>query len=131
MLVLYLVTAAAIWLLFHLVSGIIDRLRLKEFDRQLGAFFGLAKGLLYCVVITFFAVTLSEPLRQNVLQTKSGQLIARGIRKANPVVPTDIRAWLGKYIDELDQKLRPTEGSSVESQGSDYRRESWLLPTRP
>ena len=58
MLVLYLVTAAAIWIVFHLVSSIIDRVQLKEFDRQLGAIFGLAKGILYCVVITFFAVTL-------------------------------------------------------------------------
>ena len=70
MLVLYVVTAGAIWLLFRLVSGIIDRLKLKEFDRQLGALFGLAKGVLYCVIITFFAVTLSEPARQAVLQSR-------------------------------------------------------------
>jgi membrane protein required for colicin V production len=105
MLVLYVVTAAAIWLLFRLVSGVIDRLKLKEFDRQLGAIFGLAKGVLYCVVITFFAVTLSESARQSVLQSKSGDLIARGIRDANPILPEDVRTWLGKYIDELDVKL--------------------------
>ena len=48
MLVLYLVTAAAIWIVFHLVSNIIDRVQLKEFDRQIGAIIGLAKGVLYC-----------------------------------------------------------------------------------
>ena len=37
----------------------IDRLKLKEFDRQIGAIFGLAKGVLWCAVITFFTVTLS------------------------------------------------------------------------
>ena len=36
MLVLYVVTAGAIWFLFRLVAGIIDRVKLKEFDRQLG-----------------------------------------------------------------------------------------------
>jgi membrane protein required for colicin V production len=105
MLVLYVVTAGAIWLVFRLISGIIDRLKLKEFDRQLGAIFGLAKGVLYCVVITFFAVTLSETARQSVMQSHSGDLIARGIRDANPILPDDIRTWLGKYIDELDEKL--------------------------
>ena len=55
MLVLYVVTSLAIWLLFRLVSGFIDRLRLKEFDRQLGGVFGAIKGGLWCVVITFFA----------------------------------------------------------------------------
>src|SRR3972149_1242062 len=59
MLVLYIVTSLAIWLLFRMVSGIIDRVKLREFDRQMGALFGLAKGALLCLVITFFAVTLS------------------------------------------------------------------------
>jgi membrane protein required for colicin V production len=105
MLVLYVVTAGAIWILFRLVSNVIDRVKLKEFDRQLGATFGLAKGILYCIVITFFAVTLSEPARQKVLESQSGDWIARGIRNANPILPEDIRTYLGKYIDELDEKL--------------------------
>jgi membrane protein required for colicin V production len=105
MLVLYVVTAGAIWILFRLVSNVIDRVKLKEFDRQLGATFGLAKGVLYCVVITFFAVTLSEPARQLVLDSQSGKLIAQGIRNANPILPEDIRTYLGKYIDELDERL--------------------------
>jgi membrane protein required for colicin V production len=105
MLALYVVTAAAIWIAFRLVSGVIDRVQLKEFDRQLGALFGLVKGALYCVVITFFVVTLWEPARQHVLQSQSGGLIARGIRQANPLLPEDIRGYLGKYIDELDAKL--------------------------
>jgi membrane protein required for colicin V production len=105
MLVLYVITAGAIWILFRLVSNIIDRVKLKEFDRQLGATFGLAKGVLYCIVITFFAVTLSEPARQKVLESRSGDLIARGIRNANPILPEDIRKYLGEYIDELDKGL--------------------------
>jgi len=105
MFVLYVLTAGAIWLLFRLVSGAINRVQLKEFDRQLGVIFGLAKGILYCIIITFFAVTLSEAARQLVLQSRSGDLIARAIRNANPILPDDIREWLGKYIDELDEKL--------------------------
>jgi membrane protein required for colicin V production len=105
MLVLYVVTAGAIWILFRLVSNVIDRVKLKEFDRQLGATFGLAKGALYCVVITFFMVTLSEPGRQLVLESRSGDLIARGIRNANPILPEDVRKYLGEYIDELDKGL--------------------------
>jgi len=105
MFLLFAATSAAIWLLFHLVSGLINRLKLKEFDHQLGALFGLLKGILFCVVITFFAVTLSESARRLVLQSNSGDLIARGIRDAAPILPDDVRHWLGKYIDELDEKL--------------------------
>jgi len=117
MLVLYVLTAGVIWLLFRLVAGIIDRLKLKEFDRQLGALFGLAKGLLYCVIITFFAVTLSEPARQAVLRSRSGDFIARGIQHANPILPEDVRSWLGKYIDELDEKLHAAPEDITEETG--------------
>ena len=112
MLTLFVATSLAIWLLFRLVSGAIDRVKLKEFDRQLGAIFGLAKGILYCVIITFFAVTLSESARQTVLQSRSGDFIAHGIHRANPFLPDDVRTWVGQYIDELDQKLQapPKEG---------------------
>jgi membrane protein required for colicin V production len=107
MFVLYVVTSIAIWLVFRLVSGMIDRVKLREFDRQMGALFGLAKGVLLCVVITFFAVTLSESIRQIVLKSHSGDAIARLTRHANPLLPEDVRAVIGKYIDELDQKLDP------------------------
>ncbi len=108
MLVLYLVTSLVIWLLFRLVAGMIDRVKLKEFDRQLGALFGLFKGALLCVLITFFAVTLSEPARQTILRSISGRSIARLIEHADPVLPDEVRAVLGKYIEELDRKLDPT-----------------------
>lgn len=107
MLVLFLATSLAIWLAFRLVAGAIDRVRLKEFDRQMGALFGLAKGCLLCLVITFFAVTLSETARQAVLKSRSGKYIALAIRKATPVMPREVRDVLGKYIDQLDQGLDP------------------------
>jgi membrane protein required for colicin V production len=112
MLVLYVVTAGAIWIVFRLISKIIERVQLKEFDRQLGAIFGLAKGIVYCILLTFFIVTLWEPGRQVVLQSRSGQYISRAIHRANPILPSNVRALLGKYIDELDQKLTPPQGVS-------------------
>jgi membrane protein required for colicin V production len=107
MLVLYVLTALAIWMLFRMVAGIIDRVRLKEFDRQLGAIFGAAKGVLWCMVITFFAVTLSEPARQTILKSRSGYYIAVLTHRAGPVLPQEVRDVVGKYLEELDRKLDP------------------------
>jgi len=81
--------------------------RLKEFDHQIGAAFGLVKGALLCLVITFFVVTLSEPGRQAVLKSTSGKYIAVAIQKGTPLMPEEVRNVLGKYIDELDRKLDP------------------------
>jgi len=107
MLVLYLVTSLVIWLLFRLVAKFIDRVRLNEFDRQVGALFGLAKGVLWCLVITFFTVTLSENARQRVLRSRSGYYAARLIHSAKPALPPKVRDVLGEYIERLDEKLDP------------------------
>ena len=107
MLILFVATSAAVWIVFRLVAGLIDKVRLKEFDRQLGALLGVVKGALLCLVITFFAVTLSEALRQKVLLSRSGYYIAKLIDQAGPVLPEEIQGVLGQYIEELDRKLDP------------------------
>lgn len=109
MLALYIFTSLTIWMAFRLLAGIIDRVQLKEFDRQLGALFGAAKGVLWCLVITFFSVTLSDTARQAVLHSRSGQYTALLIQHGEPVLPTEVRAVIGKYLDELDRRLAPAE----------------------
>lgn len=107
MFVLYVLTSLAIWIVFRFISGVIERVKLKEFDRQMGALFGLAKGILLCIVITFFAVTLGEATRQLVLKSYSGDAIARLTRHAVPILPEDVRANYGKYIDDFEKRLDP------------------------
>ena len=119
MLILYLVTSLAVWLVFRLIARAIDRVRLKEFDRQIGSLFGLAKGVLLCLVITFFAVTLSETARQTVLKSRSGYYTAVLIHRATPVLPEEIRSVLGKYIEQLDRGLDPDTAPAEEETPTD------------
>ncbi len=119
MFVLYAVAALAIWIGFRFVSGIIERVKLKEFDRQMGALFGLAKGVLLSIVITFFAVTLWESTRQMVLRSYSGDAIARLTRHAVPILPEDVRTNFGKYIDEFEKKLDPNTPAAPDAKTAD------------
>jgi membrane protein required for colicin V production len=107
MLIVYLATSAAIWLLFRVVAGAIDRVKLKEFDRQVGGLFGAAKGVLWCVVITFFAVTMSPSAREMVLRSRSGYYIAVLIDRAELVMPAEVRDVLHPYLERLDHELEP------------------------
>jgi len=108
MLVLYVGTSFAIWVLFRLVSGLIDRVKLKEFDRQIGALFGLAKGVLLCVIITLFAVTLlGDGQRQAIIHSRSGYYIAVLLDKADRMLPQEVHDVLHPYIHEFDAKLQP------------------------
>lgn len=106
-LVIFLVASAAIWWLFRLVAGVIDRLRLKDWDRQLGGLFGAIKGVLFCMVVTFFVLGLSEPLRQSVLASRSGYWMAVAVRKGYPLVPPEVQQVIGEYIDEFNRRLDP------------------------
>src|SRR5688572_17601189 len=84
MLLIYLVTSMVIWMLFRTVSKVIDRVQLREFDRQIGALFGLAKGVLLCVAITMFAVTLMPvEQKEKILGSKSGMYIAKLLNEAD------------------------------------------------
>jgi len=109
MLIVYLGTSAGIWIVFRGVSKAIERVQLKEFDHQVGALFGVAKGILLCTVVTFFVVTMSNAGRDTVLQSRSGYYIAWFIHEATPVIPQEARQVLGPYLNTLNNRLDPTQ----------------------
>ncbi len=107
MLLIYLACSAGIWIVFQFVRNMLDKIHLREFDRQIGGLFGFFKGAIICTVITFFAVTLSASAREMVLQSKAGYYIAVFIHRATPVMPKEARDVLGPYIERLDRGLDP------------------------
>jgi len=106
-LILYVAASLVIWVVFRMVADFIDRVQLREFDRQVGAMFGLAKGVLWCMLITFFAVTLTDAMRSHVLRSRSGYYAALLVHRATPLLPTKVRDVLGRYIEEFDRQLAP------------------------
>jgi membrane protein required for colicin V production len=107
MLLLYIGTSLAIWIVFRLVSRLIDRVKLKDFDRQIGALLGFAKGVVLCTLITFFAVTLlGEKQRAAIVNSKSGYYIAVLLNGADLVMPEEIHGLLQPYLDVLDKRLK-------------------------
>jgi membrane protein required for colicin V production len=122
MLILFLGTSLVVWVGFNFVAEMIEKVKLKEFDRQVGALFGFAKGVLLCVLITLFAVTLlSEPQRQTICNSRSGYYIAVLLDKADAVIPGEVHQVLGPYIDRLDREVdHPhTEGVGFQLPGGD------------
>lgn len=107
MLILYIGTALLIWVAFRMVSGSIDRMKLREFDNHIGAIFGLIKGGLYCTLITMFAVTLSgQQVREAVVRSKSGNYIARILDRSQSVIPPEIHEVIGPYIERFEGEFR-------------------------
>jgi len=108
MAVLYVVTGIVIWMLFRIVSGAIERVKLKEFDRQIGGVFGLAKGVLLCIAITLFAVSLLPANQRDwVISSKSGGYITQILAASHDVIPAELHDVLHPYIHKAQEKLDP------------------------
>ena len=108
MLAIYVGTSFFIWTLFRFVSGAIDKVRLESFDKQLGAMFGFAKGVLLCVAITFFAVTLlPQPQGQAIVGSQSGRYIVALLDKAHSVFPPELHQIIDPYLNKIEERLNP------------------------
>jgi len=117
MLLLYFGTSLAIWLVFRMISSSIDKIKLKEFDRQLGAGFGLLKGAVMCCIVTMFAMTLLGPTQKTMIaRSKSGQYIAQALSHAGSIMPPEVKEVIGPYIANVERQLeqgRTQEGFPV------------------
>ncbi|WP_164104151.1 CvpA family protein [Candidatus Laterigemmans baculatus] len=106
MLILYVGSSLIIWVAFRMVSRSIDRMKLKDFDRQIGAAFGLAKGALFCILITMFAVTLlGQSHRETIVHSKSGYYIAKALDKSDAIIPPELHEVVAPYIDSFEERV--------------------------
>lgn len=112
MLIIYVATALLIWVGFRMISRSIDRMKLREFDRHIGAVFGLIKGGLYCVLITLFAVTLAgQQVRENVVISKSGRYIASVLDRSESVIPPEIHEIVDPYLQRFNESFENPSGA--------------------
>jgi membrane protein required for colicin V production len=128
MLILYLGSSLVIWVAFRFVSDFIERVKLKEFDRHAGAALGFCRGVLWCIIITLFAVTLlGDSRKQEIIHSRSGYYIAVLLDKSHAIMPEEVHEVVGPYIHSLDERLAEDhpfsrhhdEGPSA-SQDADY-----------
>ena len=108
MLILYIGTSFLIWMVFRMIGGVIDRMRLKEFDRQIGALFGLLKGALFCTLVTLFSVTLlGDRVRAAIVGSRSGNLIARVLDQTDIVMPPELQGVVQPVLDQFESSFQP------------------------
>lgn len=100
----------------RLINTGLEKAQLKEFNKHLGAVFGLVKGAALCLVITFFLVTLSERTRDMLKTSKSARYAAILMDRLHPVMPEKLRGALSLYIHDLHDPsldLRYTENDAL------------------
>ena len=103
MFILYIGFSFACFAAARSLKDWIERSRYSEYDRHLGSLLGFAKGVLTCLVLTFFIVTLSPAARGHILESRSGHAAAVIMDRLHPVMPIELQAILEPYIHQLDQ----------------------------
>jgi membrane protein required for colicin V production len=113
MLILFLGCSLAIWLVFRFVSDVIERVKLKEFDRHAGAALGFCRGIVWCVIITLFAVALlGEAQKKAIIESRSGYYIALLLDRSHAIMPDEVHDVIGRYVHSLDGRLADEERTS-------------------
>ena len=121
MLLLYFGSSLIIWMMFRLVSTSIDKVKLKDFDRQLGAGFGLIKGMALCLLITMFAMTLlGAAQQQRIANSRSGLYISRILANAGGILPAEIKQIVGPYLDNVEKRLHQNQNGITPPSGDGY-----------
>ncbi len=84
------------------LNGWIEKMEMKEYNRHLGAVFGLLKGALLVLIMTFMIVTFSEKTRNSLKDSQAAHIAARIIHQIEPLVPDKLNGAVNKYIQMFD-----------------------------
>ncbi len=102
MFITYLLASLVAFGFARTLNGWIEKLQMKEYNRHLGAVFGLLKGALLVLIMTFMIVTFSEKSRNSLKDSHSAHVAARVIHQIEPLIPDKLNAAVGKYIQMFD-----------------------------
>lgn len=70
-----------------ILTSWLERAKLKDVDRHLGALLGVIKGVVICMTVMFFALTLSESSRLVVAPSRSTYVAALMLYHLDPLFP--------------------------------------------
>ena len=105
MLILYLGASFVAFAAARAVRKTLESWQFAEYDRHLGAVFGLLKGVGFALVLVFFVLTLAPSLRDTVLNSYTGRYAGQILATLHPVMPDELHGVIDPYLAELGQPV--------------------------
>ncbi len=127
---LYIVSSFAAFALARSLRGGLEKVKLDDFDRHLGGIFGLVKGVVFVLVLNFFAVTLTEQSREMVFHSQSGYYSAVLFQQISPVLPAELKQVLAKFEAEFNPNAI-VEHNRLHPQASHQHESNEIHPATP
>ena len=121
--IVFLITWIAIRFAHAALEKIIKHWHLEKLNKLLGGALGFAKGLLICLILTFFAVMVSETSRDVVFNSKSGFHMVKLIAQIGLFVPKNsyefVHKQLALFQDKIDEAVPGQTPETVQVQSSE------------
>ena len=116
----------AVAVLHRVLAKIISAIRLKKYDMACGAGIGFLKGVLIGMIITFFAIMLSEQSREMVLQSRSGKVLVRAIQYTQALLPEDVSVLIETNLEGFQRQIEQGKATAEQVQDAS-KTTSYLL----
>ena len=110
MLAVYVGLCGVSFVVAGMLSSWMAKAKIIDFDKHLGGILGFVKGVIICMTIMFFAITMSVPMREIVSQTYSGYaaaIILHNSRYLIPLLPENAVPTVRNVIDNFNKSLQP------------------------
>lgn len=105
MIAIYLVVSLVVYMIARSIRHSLEKVKLVEFDRHLGAMLGGVKGVLFTVVLTVGLVSVSAQAREIILKSESSTISARLMNTISPILPKPLNDLVAPYVKTLNDHL--------------------------
>lgn len=115
MLIIFVACSLLIWLAYAWVTKSLEKAELDGFNRQMGALIGGVTGILLCMVITMFSVSLlGQRAHDSIHQSKIGPYMVRGIWQASAILPDELKPHIDPHLEEFKNNIgHPSDGPLI------------------
>lgn len=102
---IYLLVSMIVYLMIRTFREGVEKAKLTEFDRHLGAIMGGVKGILLTLAVTCVLLIYFPQMRDVILKSESSSIAAKLISTVYPILPKAMHTILDPYLKQLDQQL--------------------------
>lgn len=115
---MYMLVSLGVYLIARSLRESIERTKLVEFDRHLGALLGGIKGVLFTTVLTVALVAVSPSAASLVVHSESKTIAENIISYVGPLLPKDVHDVIDPYLKPIEALPDDEPHSLVKGRGS-------------
>lgn len=102
---IYIGVALIVYLLVRSFRAGLEKAKLTEFDRHIGALLGFLKGVLLTLSATVVLLIYSPPAREQILKSETRTIAAKIINAVYPILPQAMHQILRPYLKQVEGEL--------------------------